>query len=275
MRLVGLALGLVAACSFPTKHFTGGGDGGGGGGGGDGSSGTDARATDAPAGGDAGGAYACAGHPFPTTAPATIDLKGSVINSMNQPAAQVMVVGVDATNGNSFASQLTNASGMFDMQVGTNGQAINGYFEINLVGQPYVPAMVYPAQPFHADMANIQLDLYDPNTLQQLYSSVGAQWDNTSATMVFAVVDCNGNAVAGAQLKPNISGPQPQAIHYANSAGGIDPSQTTTSNLGLAVAFGQPPNGASYTAVGPNGQTFHTYSYQLISRAFVLAFIQP
>ena len=271
MRAIALALvlALVAACSFPTKHFTGGGDGGGGG---DGPGATDARVADG-AGADAASSFACAGQAFPTSAPPQIVLMGGVSNGTGGTVPNVMVTGTNTDTGNQFMNQLTDGSGAFNYQVSTNDQAINGYLMASIPGGPS-SALYYPSQPFHASQSGIQLTMYDANTIQLIYQSVGLQWDGSSPTLFVQIVDCNGQPVAGAKLRPGPSAPPPQAIHYTTN-NGLDPSATMTDSTGAAVAFNVPLNGGTYTAIGPGGLMFHTYSYTLYSRSVVTAIIQP
>ena len=268
-------LALVAACSFPTKHFTGGGDGGGGGGGG-GPGGGDAQmadgtGADAP---DAGSPFGCAGQPFPTTAPPSIELSGTVENGPNQPIAGVPVQGISTTNGNQFLTATTDGNGVFDMSVATNGQAIQGYLMTQGQGLSSGPSLYYPRHPFDATDKMIVIYAYSPAMLQQLYGLSGVPYNSNNSTILMTIVDCNGKPVAGARVQASgnmgivrymIGGTPQQNATMTDSSGGV---------LVLAV----PPNNnfTNFNVIGPSGQAYRQYQYaQIPPGSQITSVIQP
>lgn len=268
-----VALALVAACSFPTKHFTG---GGGGGGGGDGSAGGDARMADGTGGdaGDAGSPFACAGQPFPTTAPQTIMLSGTVESGPNQPIGGVPVQGIDTTTGNQFLTATTDPNGLFGATVMTNGQAIQGYLLTQGQGLTNGPSLYYPRHPFDASEQSLVIYAYTSVMLQQLYSAAGVGYNNNNATVLMTIVDCNGTPVAGATVQ---SAGNMGMVRYV-IGGAPQPGATMTDSTGEVVVLGVPPNNVftTFNVKGPAGQTFRTYQYaQIPPGSQITAIVQP
>lgn len=263
-------LALLAACSFPTKHFTAGGDGGSSGG--DGSGGGDARMADGP-GADAAPAFACAGQPFPTTAPPSITLSGTVEAGPNQPIAGDVVDGIDAMTGGQFFNAVSDPNGVFGMTVNTSNRAIQGYLMTQ--NGPTSPSQYYPAHPFDATDQTIVIYCYTPSMLQQIYAAAGAPYNSNNVTFLITIIDCNGKPVAGARLQG--AGGNLGVIRYVQN--GV-PSQnaTMTDTSGEVLVLGVPPNNAftNFNAVGPGGEMFRTYQYPSIPPSTqVTAIIQP
>jgi hypothetical protein len=229
---------------------------------------------------DAGGVYACIGKPFPINAPASITFQGFVngqtlMNPQSMPVSNAFVRGFSLASGQEYLNTSTDANGAFSMAVQTNAMAIDGYIELlPASGQTYVPTYRYPRQPFHGDETNLQLGVYDQQTVQAFYQAAGVDYDAQTAMIVAQIVDCNGDPIAGARLVPAAGTQPPRAIRYL-VAGNFDPDATSTDPSGLATAFGVvQASDIAYTATTGVGQ-FHTYRYQYAQGAVIHAVIQP
>jgi hypothetical protein len=266
---------LVAACSFPEKHGGVPGDGKAG----DSGTGDSRVKMDGQQGGDGGAPFGCIGQSFPTSAPPQIAFMGSAIsqtlNTQGAPIAGVSTQLYSQASGGLLVNSTTDANGNFNFSAQTQNVAIDGYLELTAPsGQPYLHTYFFPRQPFHADQTGLLIGMYDQQTMQAIYQAVGVPYTPAVETMLVQVVDCNGAAVANAQVVPGPGTPPPGAIKYILANGTLDPSATMTDQAGTAIVLGVMQNMPRYTATNSDGQ-FHVYTYPYQASSVIYAVIQP
>ena len=258
----------LAACSFPTKH-AGTGDGGPGD-----SRASDGRFLDGPAGDGATGPFACAGMQFPTTAPPQITISGTTEGGLNnQPIGGVQIQAFLRTNPANPVIQIqSDPNGNFTVTAPTGGAAFDGYGIAQQPGGMYQPTYFYPRRPLDAN-TTITFGMFTPGDFNNMYSIYGRIWDTTRGTVAFQLVDCNGLPVAGARFINN----DPQSeILYADTSGNYTPTLQMTSANGLGLVLDATAvASATFTAVGPQGQAFHTYNNPVTAGALTEMALQP
>ena len=270
--LAALAAGLTA-CSIPTKMFTGGG-GGGGDAGGDGPATSDGRSADARMTDGPTGPFACIGQPFPTTTNApTITISGVVNNGANNTPAPGIQVQVLRSDGSIASTTQTDVNGVFMVGLQTGGMAQDvSLFLMDPFGVDQ-RTYYYPSRPLTSDLLDLQLALYDQQTVQQIYSAGGVPYLNSGSLIFADIVDCNGVGAPNATVQ-EVQGPANRGVRYLRN-NTIDPTAQATDASGGAMVFGQPGGTAVYSAQMPAG-TAHAYPYSIGNQASVLyVTIQP
>ena len=264
-----LLLLAVIGCSFPEKHRAAG-DGGGG---------SDTSVPDGTGGGDgptmpdAGGPFACLGLPFPTNAPPQITFSGVVQTDSGSLFVQPSAQGITNMTAQQFFGTNTDATGHFTATVPTNGVAIDGHL---LFDAPpsfgYAPLFFYPRHPFDADQLNQMYTLDSQTTLQQLYSSVGRNYNSNQATVFLELTDCNGTPIAGATLMMQ---PMPQGGIFYLRNGVPDTAANMTDANGTVVALGANPTTTQISGRNAMAQPLHTYAIPLTPGALYEVVVQP
>lgn len=269
--LAALAAGMTA-CSIPTKMFTGGGGGGGDASAGDGAGSGDGRTPDAGMIDGPAGPFACLGQPFPTTTNAALVTISGKVTSANGSTMSGVQVQVLRSDGTIAQSTQTDGSASFTVTLQTGGAAQDVSL---LLMDPFgldERTYYYPSRPLTSDLLNLQLELYDQQTLQQMYSVGGVPFINGNSTMFAEIVDCNGAPVANATVQ-EVQGPANRGVRYLRN-NSIDASALSTDSTGTAIVFGQPMGQAVYSAQMSAGMA-HSYAYNIMTQAVLFVAIQP
>jgi len=262
-----LALLALVACSFPEKHRAAG-DGGGG----SDASHPDGAGPDGFMGDGGSGPFGCIGLPFPTNAPPQITFQGLVQMDNGQPFVQVPVQGhLNQGTGPQFFAVNTDSTGHYSAQVQTNSNAIDGHIFINApLAAGYVPLYFYPSRPYNADQTQTY-SVFTQNTLQQLYSSAGQNYNAQAATLLFELTDCNGTGIAGAHLQIS---PQPSQIYYMRN-NVPDATVGMTDATGIALVLNANPSNLQLGGQNAMGQALHNYSISITGQSVYEIVIQP
>ncbi len=260
-----LVLLALAACSIPDKHpgTTGGSDG----------SMIDAASTI-----DASAQFACAGQPFPTTAPQQLSFTGQVVDGFGpngiMPIANAQVELFKSSNPMTpFLTAGSDSMGMYSMSFPTMGNAFDGYlFVVPPMGSGFIAAIDFPPRPFDASQPNLGLETTTVMEMQSFFTSSMLTYDQTKAFVVLFAVDCLGSPIAGAHLDVQVAGAT-QTVYYQTQQG-FDANATMTDTSGTALLINEPPG---MTAIGGTfqGGMLHSYTFPISGGTWTTIQIQP
>jgi hypothetical protein len=262
-----LVLVSLAACSYPTKHFAAD-DGGTTGDASDGGSATIDAAT---------GPFRCAGNGFPTTAPSSVQVAGTVMTYSTFPFSQPLAnapVSLYASGDPSVPKEQvsTDANGAFTLPIQTSLTAWDGFlvFSDGAGGS----TKYHPSRPINEDLVNVKGQVFKPADLQTLYSKYAIAYDAGLEFVVIHVVDCDGNALADATVKLTDASGDTGTLMYA-TVGSPDPNATATDYLGIVTVFNVPPGMVQFDATTIDGRHLHTYNYNIGSGDVTSLVMQP
>jgi hypothetical protein len=245
----------VCACSFPEKH-PGAGD----------------AAPMADASPDAGGPFACAGQPFPTTAPAMITVSGTLTHILSGVIPNATLRGyLRSAPGMSVITATSDMNGNYSVTFPTGGMSVDGYIGVDAAGSDFATT-AYPSRPFTANLTG-PLFRTNASELMMIYSAVLATYSATKGTVFVQVLDCNGQPVPNATVNSN---PAAAKVVYINQQAAFDTSLVETSSVGVATLFGLVGSSVTITAGSNNtGVVFHAQTIPVVASAFTEVAIQP
>jgi hypothetical protein len=185
-------------------------------------------------GGTTGGGpdLSCLGVPLPTTAPAMLNLGGTVLSQSQTGSAPVVGATVDmfqSGGGTSIATATTDANGLFTMTVPSGGAPLDAYFHVTASG--FVDTYWYPPVPFFFDSTNAPVAMLTPTILGFLESFGGATQQAGNGLSALEVLDCTGHPISGAVVT---SSPAAGKTSYFS---GMFPSSTATATDSNGTAF--------------------------------------
>jgi hypothetical protein len=158
-----------------------------------------------------------------TTAPATIRLTGSLLDSATNMA--IASATVDAEPG---GTAMTDPAGSFAIDVPTGGTPLFASLTVTgATASGHPPTAIYYQRPFTESTSDASSKLLSYATLDQLYGHVP---NPANGTALISLRDCAGNGIAGAQVEL-----APAAGQVIYQGGG-----STTDGTGVAYALDVP-----------------------------------
>jgi len=219
----------LAACSVPDKFLIDGGPAG-----------------DSTPSADADPQFACLGQPLPTTAPATLTVRGET-RGLGEGALPVVALNAYVVGGaNPFIVTQSDANAAFSFDVSTSGAPVDAY--VVATYSAHLATHYYPAAPLAASYTDT-LVLMTPTKLAQLASAAGTNFNTGMAQLYITVVDCTGAPIPHATVT---TAPPGLVAPFRNSL----PSATATDTdaSGLVAVFNVPPTQTiTATATTPGG----------------------
>jgi hypothetical protein len=265
----GIATGILA-CSVPDKHLVP----------------IDAT-PDAPP--TPQGPFACHNQMPPSTAPATINITGTVATDFNPtgstgPVPDAMVaVFLPGDLTTQIASARSGPEGTFTIPLPTGG--FSHPIVITVTASPYLTTYYYPAVAVFADLVDLRLEMFTATSAKDFMGLMGVDSLNLNlSAFAISVYDCNGNHLANATVSTSPSAMMAPAVHYLIDAPDPRPSKTATSTdgiFGLALAVNVPIDNTNIQATIPlpdNPSTILNLRSHLvpgISNALIQVDIQP
>lgn len=241
-------------------------------------SGTDAKvfldaAPDAPPMAD----LSCVGMPFPTTAPATVDVSGTTetLNSsfMITPVAGATVDACPAASftcpangmGKRLATSTSDAMGNFTLSaLPTGGAPLDAYLKASSSTQ--LTTYVYPAHPLAASLTMTPVLMLDAGQLAFIAGVAGVTVTPGTSTVVVLVLDCANHPIQGATVTVQQNGMDVgQQFTSSMSMGG-----TIVFNVPADTATGGTTVGATYM-----GMTFPTHPVTAFADGIVATVVRP
>jgi hypothetical protein len=253
-----LVLVLLAACSFPEKQFVSG----------DAQQGDGRRNADAAA--DALPGFECRNVPLPTTAPATINIHGTMYDITGMmPLAGATVSVVVGVSNTTLGSATTAGDGSYSISVSTGGQPVDAYV---IASAPnYMNTAAYPAVPYSADAA-ILFGLVTPAGAQNLGNVAGAPYDTTDGLLQVGITDCVGQPLSGAVMQ----NPQPTKATERYVVGNTLPaSATMTDSSGTVYLINVTPSAVTLDASLMDGMPQYPRTVQVHPGEFDYVAVQP
>jgi hypothetical protein len=186
-------------------------------------------------GGTSGGGpnLTCNGVALPTTAPAMVNLSGTVEKTDLTGMSGVAGATVEffaSSGGSALATTTTDSTGAFSVTVPTGGVPLAGYFHASAA--TFVDTYWYPPTPFYQDSTNVPISLLTPATIGQLEYFSGMVTHTPGLGRIgMDVFDCAGHPIAGAVVSSN---PAPGKITYVVAG---FPSTTATATDPSGTAF--------------------------------------
>ncbi|HEX4561355.1 MAG TPA: carboxypeptidase-like regulatory domain-containing protein [Gemmatimonadales bacterium] len=196
--------------------------------------------------------YECLGQAYPTSAPASITVSGTVADFINGPLAGARVYAFKTGTAGAIDSATTDAGGAFSMSVSTGGTPLDGYLKASKSG--YIDTYAYPSAPLPAN-AIISVPVVTSGEFGILAGMAGATQVAGNGALGLLAVDCTGAAVTGATVTTS-----PSSSPYAYQS--------------EFFVFNAPPGG---TTVGASfqGHTFHSHSILSVADAVTITIIAP
>ena len=211
------------------------------------------------------GAYACAGAPEPSTAPAEITVSGTVFDPFATGGGGVQGLTVVAMPTGGFTT-MTDTVGNFDGQISTGGTPSSDFLKIT--GSGFVDGYFYPAEDVATALPIGPLEAYMPGELAMIGSGVGIPVGSDTEQLVISVEDCAGDSVEGATITVD-SG----SVIYINQ-NQPDPTATMTDARGAAFVLGVTASPVTIAAMTPQ-QGFHAHSVPVMPGTLTQTAIQP
>jgi hypothetical protein len=251
-----LALVALAACSFPTKNFVGS----------DGSGKADARsdvALDALAG------FECVGRPFPTTAPSTITVSGTVLDQSGAtPVAGVNVIVADVSNTMIGGPVITSASGAYSIILTTPGTPLDAH--VVATGTSYIQTSVWRSVPLAVD-TDVSFAMVTSGGANAVSNAVGTTYDTTKAIVSVYLTDCDNKTLAGATMTNPFAG----STQRYQSGGALPASATSTDSSGTVYFVNAPPGMATLSATLSTGGAEYARVVNPVGGEFIYSALQP
>ncbi len=229
--------------------------------------GGDAPGPDAPPG---TGAFACAGQPLPTTAPASIVIAGataSISASGTTPVAAVDVKAYPRAGGAALATATSSDTGDFQLTVATGSAPLDGY--VLATQATYLDTYLYPPAPLAADTDQARMLMVPTNLFPTLQAIAEVTQAAGKGVVGVVVSDCDGNPVAGATITVS-SGD----LRYNNSSGLPTVDALVTAVDGVALVFNVNVGPFTVTATA-GGVTYRAHTFDVRADVVTTTAAQP
>ena len=198
-------------------------------------------------------AYECLGQAYPTTAPGSITVSGTVSDFLSGPLSGAKVFAFKTGTATAIDSATTDAGGAFGMSVLTGGTPLDGYLKASATG--YIDTYAYPSAPLPAS-AVITVPMVTSSEFNILAGQAKVTPVAGKGALGIRPVDCTGAAVTGATVTTS-----PSASQYADGQGDF-------------FVFNAPPGsidvGASFQS-----HTFHGHTIVAVADAVTITIIAP
>jgi hypothetical protein len=199
------------------------------------------------------GPYTCAGQAFPTTAPATITVSGTVSDFISGPLTGVTVAAFKTGTAVAIDSTTTDVQGKFSMTVTTGGTPLDGYVKASKSG--YIDTYAFPSAPLPASAA-ITVPVVTPTEFNLLAKQAGVTPTAGKGSLGLRPVDCAGAAVATATVTTS-----PSSSPYSDGAGDFFVFNVAPGNVDVGASF--------------QSHTFHTHTVTAVADAVTITIIAP
>jgi hypothetical protein len=235
------------------------------------------------------GPFACQNQRPPSTAPAQINITGTVAADFNPsgipgPVPDAMIaVFLPGDLTTQIASARSGPDGTFTIHLPTGGYSHP--IVVTVTANPYLPTYYYPAVAVFADLVDLRLEMFTATSAKDFMGLMGVDSLNLSlGAFAISVYDCNGNHLAKATVSTSPTANMVPAVHYLIDAPDPRPSKTATSTdgiFGLALAVNVPIDNTNIQATIPlpdNPSTILNLRSQIvpgISNALIQVDIQP
>jgi hypothetical protein len=197
--------------------------------------------------------YECLGQAYPTTAPASITVSGTVADFLSGPLVGASVYAFKTGTAAAIDSATTDAAGAFSMTVSTGGTPLNGYLKASKSG--YIDTYAYPSAPLPAS-ATISVPVVTSAEFNLLATQAKVTPVAGKGALGIRPVDCTGAAVTGATVTTN-----PASSPYADGQGDF---------FVFNVAPGSVDVGATFQS-----HTFHGHTITAVADAVTITIIAP
>lgn len=198
-------------------------------------------------------AYACAGKAYPTTAPASITVSGTIGDFLAGPLDSVKVQAFKTGTVSPIDSAVTDGQGHFSMTVTTGGTPLDGYVHASKSG--YIDTYAYPSAPLPAT-ATLSFPMVTAAEFNLLATNAGVTPAAGKASLGLLPIDCTGAAVTGALVYTN-----PSAQAYTNGAGDFFVFNATPGSTDVSATY--------------QSHIFHTHSIVAVADAVTITVIAP
>lgn len=197
--------------------------------------------------------YECVGQAYPTTAPASITVSGTVSDFISGPLAGAKVLAFKTGTAAAIDSATTDAGGAFSMSVSTGGTPLDGYLKATNTG--YMDTYAFPSAPLPANAA-ITVPMVTSTEFNLLATQAGATPVAGNGSLGIRPVDCTGAAVTGATVTTS-----PSSSPYTDGQGDFFVFNAAPGNVDVGASF--------------QSHTFHGHTIVAKADAVTITIIAP
>ena len=155
--------------------------------------------------------YSCTNTAYPTTAPASITVTGTVTEFASSAVAGARVDAFKNGTATSIDSATTDSLGRFSLTVATGGVPLDGYLRAAKTG--YLTTYAFPSAPLPAN-TSLTLAVVTPGEFNILASASGVTPVAGKGSLAIRPVDCTGAAAVGGTVATS-----PAATAYSDGSG--------------------------------------------------------
>ena len=215
------------------------------------------------------GPFGCLGQPVPTGAPDPVTLSGTAQTLSGTSAVPASGVAITALkgDGSTLASATTDSSGAYSLSLPTGGHALDVHLSATKSGDR--PTALYPATKLYMNTDAGLILIISQSDFDFVAQLSGENQSSSKAAIGMAVVDCEGNTLAGATVTTN----PPGDVVYV-SGGQPDTNATSTDSSGVALVFNVPAGDVTVAAT-VNGMTLRSHSVNAAAGVTTTAAIRP
>ncbi len=213
--------------------------------------------------------FECLGQALPTTAPALVNVTGTVTANVltPNPVPHAFVYGFRTGDTTHLAGDTTDTPGRYSVAISTGGLPVNGYLAISDSGH-HIDTYAYPAVPLAADVTDNVL-MVSSSEFSFLAASAGINPVAGDGFIGVVVRNCQGAPVAGATVTSSPAG----TVRY-NAVGFPSPSATSTASDGVAYIANVAAGNVTVQATA-SGHTLRQHVVDARADAITLTEIQP
>lgn len=212
--------------------------------------------------------FQCSGQPLPTTAPALVNVSGSVSDIISGAAiagASVKAFRVGDTT--TLASTTTTTPGAYSVAITSGGTPVNGYLHVS-DGGTHLDAYAYPAVPLAADLTE-NVKMVTSAEFAVFAAAAGITPVAGDGFIAVVVTDCQGATVGGAIVSST-----PAATVRYNVAGTPSSTAGVTAADGIAYIANVAPGDVTIKATA-GGVTMRQHVVAAYANSVTLTAIQP
>jgi len=213
--------------------------------------------------------FECLGQALPTTAPALVNVTGTVTANVltPNPVPHAFVYGFRTGDTTHLAGDTTDTPGRYSVAISTGGLPVNGYLAISDSGH-HIDTYAYPAVPLAADVTDNVL-MVSSSEFSILAASAGINPVAGDGFIGLVVANCAGTPIAGATVTSSPAG----TVRY-NAAGLPSSSATSTASDGVAYIANVLAGNVTVQATA-SGHTLRQHVVNARADAITLTQIQP
>jgi len=226
----------------------------------------------AACGSDASGpaaGFECIGQALPTTAPASINVSGTVNANVLSPAPVpgAYVYAFRTGDTTHLAGDTTDTPGRYSVDFTTGGTPVDGYLAVSDSGH-HLDTYAYPAVPLAGNLTDNVL-MVSSTEVTLIGPVLGVTQDPAKGLMVVVVENCAGQQIQGATVTTTPAG----TVRY-NGPAGPDQAASSTAADGVAYVFNVTA-GSVVVHANASGHALRQHTVNARANAFTLTAIQP